>query len=163
MYKTGSRIGHIGSVITVVTASIQYFILIVFMFLIEAGTFIEDVGLAIMGWDYLPFTLPLSLTLGVISLIGAKKAKKNKQIGFIILVVCGVILGVGVNIIIAPGRIVQEGWAIPLWVSPVPLINSLLYFDPYLITLGGVMGLLSLQKEPINNSKDEKSKEIIES
>jgi len=168
LLKTGYRLGRYGSLISVITVSIQNILFwLAFIFLTEGGTQLEV--LEFLGWEFLPFTLPFTLIIGVISFQAAKRAKNNSKIGFILLIICGILLGIGVNIYIAPGRFVAEAGLlmIPTWFPPVPLINTLLYFEPYLITLGGVMGLLSIEEGPIISKKamkkiNKKEKKLME-
>ena len=96
-----------------------------------------------IGFDPMLFYLQMILTIvwGLLGLTGAILAFQGKKIGVYLMLIFGIVATVGMFIPIGVMVII-----IPI---PVTLNASLFFFDPILVLLGGILGLVL--KEEVDN------------
>ncbi|MFX0106313.1 MAG: hypothetical protein ACFE75_12610 [Candidatus Hodarchaeota archaeon] len=81
---------------------------------------------------YLTFVLPI--ILGVIGISGAILAIINNKFGNYIVIIVGLVAVIGIFI--------------PIFVG-FPLVMTLLYIDPFLILIGGIIGVIIIYFEEV--------------
>lgn len=114
-----------------------------------------DVGLG-LTW----ITGIITLGIGIASVKIAKRMKKGtlKEKASLILLILGIVAAVGVFIELLPARTIATGGSLTNTFLAVTLTTNLLFIDPYLIMLGGVVDLLAVPPEIIAEAKKNNSK-----
>ncbi|MFX0026374.1 MAG: hypothetical protein ACFE8M_08150 [Candidatus Hermodarchaeota archaeon] len=133
----GPIIGIIGSAILLIAAFIAFGAQAV----VQQQLTLLGITWADIGVDPMIFTLRSVLTLvfALLGLIGAIIGFLGKRIGAILMLIGGIVAVVGLFI---PIGAVDLSSYIPGMVIPIPLTYSMFWVDPFIILVGGILGLV---------------------
>ncbi|UCC20911.1 MAG: hypothetical protein JSV62_06425 [Promethearchaeota archaeon] len=91
------------------------------------GLFIPEIQIAMALFPILYLTFVLPIILGIVGIAGAVLVIVNRKLGNIIAIIAGLIAIIGMFV--------------PILVV-YPLVMSLFYIDPFLILIGGIIGIV---------------------
>ncbi len=133
MAKVGAILGIIGGSLLLLGGLISF----TAVGTLEAALTLAGLTWADIGLDPMFLTINSIMTLlwGLLGLLGAIFAMKDKKWGVYLMLVFGIISVVGMFIPIATYTILS----IPL---SIPLNGSFLFVDPFLLLVGGILGLV---------------------
>jgi len=142
MTKAGYILGIFGS--SIMLGSNVILLLITVGFGILGGLFGAE-GLDQVGLEFTPITQIITIGFAILAMVYSIKAKEGAKIGYMIILIVGLITAIGVFIPIIPARILDMGDGSTYPAPAVTLITSLIYIDPYLLINGGLIGLLTAE------------------
>ena len=116
-----------------------------------------DLGLG-LTW----ITVFVTMGIGITSIVITSKMKKGKlkEKASLILLILGVIAAIGIFIEFLPDRSIDVGGGAVNTFVAVTLTTTLLFVDPYLIIMGGVIDLLAVPPEIITEAKNKNNIKI---
>lgn len=152
MSKAGPILGLIGGILLILGAVLSMMLnLILYVILYGLSGIEVDVGLG-LTWITGLLTLSAGIASVVISIIMKKGTLKEKA--SLILLILGIFAAVGVFIELLPARTILTGGSTTNTFLAVTLTTTLLFVDPYLIMMGGVVDLLAVPPEIIAEAKN---------
>ncbi len=150
MGKAGHIIGFIGAILMVIGGLVSLNRMNQLeQQLVQLGTSFASLGIDI---DMINMNFLLTLIFGLIGVVGAIIGLAGKKVGSIILLGGAILAVVGTFITIAPAKILTIGMS-QLTFPAITLSSSFLMADPYLMLIGGIIGVTS------STQKGEKSKD----
>ncbi|MHA1192117.1 MAG: hypothetical protein ACTSP9_07445 [Promethearchaeota archaeon] len=152
MSKAGPILGLIGGILLVVGSMLHMLLNSILNFIFYGLAPTEaDLGLE-LTW----ITVFVTLGIGVASIVISSKMKKGKlkEKASLILLILGVIAAIGLFIEFLPERSIDTGTGMVNTFVAITLTTTLLFIDPYLIIMGGVVDLLAVPPEIIAEAKD---------
>ena len=141
MSKLGYILGIVGS--GIMLGSNVILLLITLVLGMIGGLFGE--GLGEIGLEFTPITQLITIGLAIVGIVYSVKAKGGAKIGYMVLMIVGLITAIGVFIPIVPPRILDMGDGSTYPAPAITLISSLIYIDPYFLINGGLLGLLTAE------------------
>ena len=166
MTKAGYILGIVGSSIMLGTNLVMF--LITAAIGILSGMFDSSPGATADPLDFIPITQITTVILALFALIYAMKAKGGAKIGYMVILIIGLITAIGVFIPLVPPRILDMGDGSTYPAPAITLVTSLIYIDPFLLLNGGLIGLLTAEfvsteeREELKLEKEVIKKERIE-
>lgn len=138
MAKTNQILGYIGGIMMLMSGLIFYSEIQQIQSMLRAyGLTIDDLRQIGFEPNLMYTTMIMTIIWGVIALIGAVMITKEDENGNILLLISGSLAVIGMFIPIGD-------WTIPGEVSlTFYLSSSLIFVDPFLILLGGIIGKVS--------------------
>ena len=154
MSKAGPILCLIGGILVIVGGCFNMMIYGFFMFMESIG---GEIG-GDAGLEYTWITTFVTIGLGIATIVLSRQLKKEG--GFerasLTLIIMGVFVAVGAFIEILPYRVLGSETGFNNTFAAVTLTTSLLFIDPYLIISGGIIDLLAVSPEVIENFKKSK-------
>ena len=163
MTKAGYILGIVGSSIMLGSNIILLFLTMIFAML--SGLTAGD-SVAIL--DFIPITQIVTVVLAILGLVYSMKAKGGARLGYMAILIIGLITAIGVFIPLVPPRILDMGDGSTYPAPAITLVTSLLYIDPFLLINGGLIGLLTVkfvsteEREELKIEKEAIKKERVE-
>ncbi|MFO8018806.1 MAG: zinc-ribbon domain-containing protein [Promethearchaeia archaeon] len=138
MAKANKILGFIGAIMMLVSGLIYYLdIQQIISNLGAYGLTLEDLRILGLEPNLLYVRMIMTLFWGILALVGSIMITKGEKSGNIVLLITGILAVVGMFIIIG-------SWTIPDYGSiTFSLSGSLFFVDPFLILLGGIIGMAS--------------------
>lgn len=164
MIKAGYILGMLGS--SIMLGSNIILLLLTVAFGILGGLF-GGAGLGQIGLEFTPITQGITIVFAILGMVYSTKAKAGAKIGYMTILIIGLITAIGVFIPLIPPRILDIGDGSTYPAPAVTLITSLIYIDPYLLINGGLIGLLTAdfvsteEREELKIEKEDIKKERI--
>jgi len=138
MGKAGPIIGLIGAILIVIGWMISFSnVNQLEIRLMEVGTSMAEEG---VDTGALNLNSILSLLCGILGIVGAFIGISGKKVGSVILLCVAIIFVIGTFIILAPEITFIVG-IYQYTVLPIKVTSPLIIFDPYLMLLGGILGV----------------------
>ena len=141
MVKVGPIIASAGGAFLIIGGSVFLTMIMLMSSLYQAfGS-----SLTAMGLDFFIVNFSLTLIFGIIAITASILGIKGKFWAHYILVGVGAIAVAGIFIPVVPNRIIDLG----VYLATAPQINlssSLFYTDPFLVLLGGIIGIIMKEK-----------------
>jgi hypothetical protein len=100
-------------------------------------------GAGTIGLEFTPISQAFTIVLAILGIIYSMKAKNGAKIGYMVILIIGLITAIGIFIPLIPPRILDVGDGSTYPAPAVTLVSSLIYIDPYLLINGGLIGLLT--------------------
>ena len=154
MSKVGPILCFIGGILVLVGGCLNMGIYAIFML-------IDSMGGELGGDPHLEFTWIttfVTIGLGIATIVISRQLKKEG--GFerasLALIILGVVVALGTFIEVLPYRIITTGGGFNNAFAAITLTTTLLFIDPYLIISGGIIDLLAVPPEIIENFKKSK-------
>ena len=137
MAKVGAILGIIGGSLLLIGGLISFGTVGTIEALLTLNSLTwADIGLNPM---FLTINSIMTLTWGILGLLGAIFAMQGKKFGVYLMLVIGIISVVGMFIPIATYTLILP--------FSIPLNGSFLFVDPFLLLVGGILGLTLKEKE----------------
>ena len=137
MAKVGAILGIIGGSLLLIGGLISFGTVGTIEALLTLNSLTwADIGLNPM---FLTINSIMTLTWGILVLLGAIFAMQGKKFGVYLMLVIGIISVVGMFIPIATYTLILP--------FSIPLNGSFLFVDPFLLLVGGILGLTLKEKE----------------